>query len=333
METLSYAFHAIMPILLMIALGYLLRTLHFLGDSFYKQLNSFCYKVLLPVQLFYNVYQVDALQEVNWRVLGYTVVWIPIGVFVGMFAAKILIKERSQQGAFVQATFRSNQAILGLPLASALGGNDAVIMASLATSIGIPLFNISAVIVLKYYSIEEGKKNTVKDILKAVITNPLILGVFCGIVCVAIRSFIPVRNDILIFSLSNNMPSVMKAVSNISPLASPIMLICLGARLDLKLTGKLLPQIVKGVSMRLIVIPVTAIGIALILKAPLNLTQIEIPMMLSFFASPVAVSSSILVHEIGGDDQYASQLIVWSSVFSMLTLFLLVAGLRGIGML
>lgn len=333
METLSYAFHAIMPILLMIALGYLLRMLHFLGDSFYKQLNSFCYKVLLPVQLFYNVYQVGALQEVNWRVLGYTVIWVPIGVFVGMLASKFLIKERSQQGAFVQAVFRSNQAILGLPLAAALGGNDAVIMASLATSIGIPLFNIAAVIVLKYYSIEEGRKNTVKDILKAVVTNPLIIGVFCGIVCVSVRSFIPIKDGSPVFSLSGNLPSVMKAVSNLSPLASPIMLVCLGARLDLKLTGKLMPQIAKGVSMRLIVIPVIAIGIALLLKTPLHLTNIEIPMMLSFFASPVAVSSSILVHEIGGDDQYASQLVVWSSVFSMLTLFLLVAGLRGIGML
>lgn len=333
METLSYAFHAIMPILLTIGLGYFLRLIGFLGENFFKQLNSFCYKVLLPVQLFYNVYQVGALQEVNWRVLGYTVIWIPIGVFVGMLAARFFIKERSQQGAFVQATFRSNQAILGMPLAAALGGSDAVIMASLATSLGIPLFNIAAVIVLKYYSIEEGKKNNVKDILKAVVTNPLIIGVFCGIVCVVIRNFLPVRDGEVVFTLSGRFPSVMKVVSNLSPLASPIMLICLGARLNLKLTGKLLPQISLGVFMRLIFIPVIAIGAAILFRGQLNLTSVEIPMMLSFFASPVAVSSSILVHEIGGDDQYASQLIVWSSVLSMLTLFVLVAILKSIGML
>ena len=333
METLSYAFHAIMPILLLIGLGYFFRVVGFLNENFYKQLNSFCYKILLPVQLFYNVYQIKELQKVNWRVFFYVVAWVPVCVFTGMLAARFLIKDRSQQGVLAQATFRSNQAILGLPLAAALGGDPAVAVASLVTSIGIPLFNIAAVIVLKYYSVEKGKKNSAKDILASVVRNPLIIGVFCGIVCVVIRNLLPVRDGEVIFSLQKYLPSVMKVISDLSPLASPIMLICLGARLNLKLTGKLLPQIGLGVFMRLIFIPVIAIGIAVAFKEPLSLTKVEVPMMLSFFASPVAVSSAVLVHEIGGDDQYASQLIVWTSVLSMLTLFLMVAVLRSIGML
>lgn len=79
--------------------------------------------------------------------------------------------------------------------------------------------------------------------------------------------------------------------------------------------------------------PVLGIGCALLIKDFLALTPLEMPMMLSFLASPVAVSSVLLVQELGGDEQYAGQLVIWSSTASMLTLFLLFAALRAIGML
>lgn len=333
MDTISYAFHAVMPILLSIALGYILTRKGKWDRSFFSRLSSFCYRILLPIQLFYNVYQIEALSDVNWRVVLYTLIWVPVGILIGIGAAKFFIPDRRQKGVLVQAVFRSNQAILGIPLAQSLGGEAAAAVTSVLTSLGIPLYNIGAVIILETYCQRDGKKTNLRSIGRAIVTNPLIIGVFTGLICVLIRQFIPQAGGIPVFTLKYQLPSLHKTISSLSAVASPVMLICLGAQLDFRLTGKLLPQIGLGVFLRLIFMPALGIGCALLMKNFLILTPLEIPMMLSFFASPVAVSSVLLVQELGGDDQYASQLVIWTSTASMLTLFLLVAALRAIGML
>ena len=97
--------------------------------------------------------------------------------------------------------------------------------------------------------------------------------------------------------------------------------------------GKLLPKVTIGVLLRLVLAPGLVIGTALLLWEPLGLTVVEMPAILAACASPVAVSSAVMTQEIGGDDQLASQLVVWTSVFSMLTIFLIVYGLRSMGAL
>ena len=61
---------------------------------------------------------------------------------------------------------------------------------------------------------------------------------------------------------------------------------------------------------------------------PLQLTSIELCGIVAFTASPVATSSVLMVQELGGDEQLSAQLVVWSSVFSMLTVFLITFVLR-----
>ena len=72
-EIFLYASRAVMPLLLMILLGYLLRLGNFWDDSFFRQLNRFCFRVFLPVQLFLNVYSVGSLSELNWVLLVYII--------------------------------------------------------------------------------------------------------------------------------------------------------------------------------------------------------------------------------------------------------------------
>ena len=330
METLTYSFNAVVPLLLLIALGYFLKRCGKWSGKFFSELNNFCYRVLLPIQLFYNVYGIGKLGELNWRVLGYAIAWIPLSILLGAALAALLIKDSRQKGAFVQASFRSNQAIMGLPLAISLGGAAAAPIASLATSIGIPLFNISAVLILTLYGKSESEGGRLKQILKSLVTNPLIIGVVCGIVCVAIRYLIPEENGVPVFTIQNQLTPIYTAIKNLSAVASPVMLICLGASLNFSFSKELLAKISAGVLMRLVLMPCAAIGGAILLRTQLGLTTAEMPMLVAFFGSPVAVSSVIMVREMGGDEQYAGQLVVWSSVLSMLSLFAIIAVLRSL---
>ena len=158
LDIFLYAGRAIMPLLLMMALGCGLRRAGRWSDDFYRQLNGFCFHVLLPVQLFLNVYAIEDLSVLNWRLLGFIVACIVGAAGLGVAVAPLFARDRGQRAVIAQATFRANQVIMGIPLASALGGEEALIFASLVTSVCVPVFNVLAVLVLEavkgdYYNV------------------------------------------------------------------------------------------------------------------------------------------------------------------------------------
>ena len=144
-EIFLYASRAVMPLLLMILLGYLLRLGNFWDDSFFRQLNRFCFRVFLPVQLFLNVYSVGSLSELNWVLLVYIIGGILFSMALGILVAHLTAKGRAQRAVIAQATFRSNQVILGVPLASALGGAALLLVCDLvAKLLALPINTITA---------------------------------------------------------------------------------------------------------------------------------------------------------------------------------------------
>lgn len=171
LEILLYAGRAIMPLLLTMALGCWLRRSAHWSDDFYRQLNSFCFHVLLPVQLFLNVYAIEDLSVLNWRLLGFIVLCIVGAAGLGVAVAPLFARERAQRVVIAQATFRANQVIMGIPLASALGGQDALIFASLVTSVCVPVFNMLAVLMLTAYS-TDGKSISWREEVPADLPQP-----------------------------------------------------------------------------------------------------------------------------------------------------------------
>ena len=326
MENFLYALRAIAPILLIIALGAVVRRLGSWDIAFYKRLNSLCFHLFLPISLFCNVYSVPDLSEMNFRLIGVLVVGILASLGLGCIAARFLVSRRDQKGVVIQASFRANHAILGLPLAESLGGAAAMGFASLTTAIAVPIFNVLAVLVLSYFA--EAERPSFGALAKRVVKNPLIVATVLGMVCVLVRNLLHIPVPLL-----QQVPPVYTAVQNLAKIASPVMLFVLGACLDFKAVGSLLPQVTLGVVLRLIAAPVLILGTMLLLREPLQLTVVEMPAMVAVCASPVAVSSAVMTQEIGGDDQLASQIVVWSSVLSMVSIFLIVYALRTLGAL
>ena len=167
------------------ALGCGLRRAGRWSDDFYRQLNGFCFHVLLPVQLFLNVYAIEDLSVLNWRLLGFIVACIMGAAGLGVAVAPLFARDRGQRAVIAQATFRANQVIMGIPLASALGGEEALIFASLVTSVCVPVFNVLAVLVLTAYS--EEKNLSWRDEVRRIFQNPLILGALAGFAAVLLR--------------------------------------------------------------------------------------------------------------------------------------------------
>lgn len=328
-DTFFYALRAILPILLMIAAGYAVKCIGPWDQKFYKSLNKLCFHLFLPINLFCNIYEIQDLSQTNWKLAGVLFLGTIACMFVGMVAVWLFQLKREQKGVVIQAAFRSNQAVLGLPLANALGGQEAMAFASIACAVCVPLFSVLAVIVLTICSGDGNKVLSPSTMVKKILQNPLIVASAAAIFLVVLRETF----GLPAYYLKEETPSVYKVLTDFGKVASPVMLFVLGTGLDFKATRHLMPQLSLGIILRLVVSPVLIIGTALLLRDMLGLTTVEMPTFVALCASPVAVSSAVMVQEIGGDDQLASQLVIWSSVLSMGTIFLIVFLLRSMGAL
>jgi predicted permease len=330
-DTFFYAFNAVMPIMLLIALGYFVRRIGFGSDSFFALLNRLCFHLFLPVQLFTNMLSIHALSDVNWKLMLCCLGGFLLYLLVGYVASRLFVREPSQQCVILQASFRSNQAIIGIALSEALGGAAAVAVASVASAIFVPLFNVLAVIILTVYS---GKRETLsgRKLVLSVLKNPLIIGIAAGLLVVFIRQSVPGVTALWQTSFAR-FTFLEDFLNTLSKVASPLMLIALGARFNLKATRALAGKVALGTVLRLIIAPAIGLGLAILLRGALGVTSGELAGLIALFASPVAISSAVMVQEIGGDEQLANQLVVWSSIFSMFTLFALAYVLRAAGLI
>ena len=124
--------------------------------------------------------------SINWDIVLYCVAMLLVIFGLSYFAAIATTTVPRRRGVLWQCAFRSNFAIIGLSLAGALGGNEAVAVAAIVSSFTVPLFNVLAVISLSAFTGGE-KKNSIREIIGNIVKNPLIIAIVLGLVCLGIR--------------------------------------------------------------------------------------------------------------------------------------------------
>ncbi len=339
MDTFIFAANAVLPIIVLSGLGYGLRQIGFLDDLFLKKANMFVFKIALPALLFCNVYSIDSLSTLNWNIIGF-ILGVIMSIFVlGMLTVKYCTHDSRKKGVLLQCTFRSNYAIIGIPLAQMLGGDEAVAIAAIISAFSIPLYNILAVISLSIYvDGAKGKKTSIKQILIDICKNPLIIGVGLGMLCLIIRGFVPYdeATKTYAFTLKTHVTFLHTAIKNLGSIASPLALIVLGGQFRFKAVKSLAKDIVIGTVWRLILTPIIGLGSAMLLSnytSWVQFTSVDYPALIALFGTPVAVSSAIMAGAMGSDEELAGQLVVWTSLLSMVSLFVIIILLRGMGLL
>lgn len=333
LEVFLFSFNAVAPILLLTVAGYIIKLSGLFDDAFFKKCNTLVFKVFLPILLFKNIYDIKSIGDISFSALIYCVVAIFVLCLIGNLSARVFAQHRQQMGVINQCTFRSNYAIIGIPLAESLGTAEAVAFAGVLSAVSIPLFNVLAVIILSHYSHKDSEAD-IKATFKKAARNPLIRGVALGITVLLIRQFIPVNEaGELAFSVKDDLPFIYSAVSNLARAASPLALVVLGARFDFAAVRSLLGPISAAVALRLVVAPMVGIGGALLLSKTgiMSFTATEYPALISLFSTPIAVSSAVMVGEIGGDEQLAGQLVVWTSLMSVFSIFITVFLMKSLG--
>ncbi len=328
MDSLIFALSAVAPLIALVAIGYALKRLDFMNESFAKMANKLVFHVFLPTTLFLNTYNIQDLAQMDFSYIYY-VVAVVVAVFLLSIPLVIAVaRERGRRGVLIQVAFRSNFALVGLPLAGSLFGPEGEAVATLLSAIVIPIFNILAVISLSLFR-DDGEKPSVKKILLGIAKNPLIISILTGLVCLGIRALF-VRWG-WSFRLSDVAPlfTILKYLSNLS---TPLVLLVLGAQFEFSAVRALRREVVFGTLMRTLIVPLLGIGIAYLCFKN-RFTGAHFAAIVAVFATPVAVSSVPMAQEMQNDVTLAGQLLVWTTLFSALTIFLASFLLRLAGIL
>ena len=312
-----FALNAVSPIILMVAIGYVLKRMHFLKIELAKQLNKLVFRFFLPVMLFLNVYKIDALESISFGYMIYALVGVVALFALSLPVVLLVTSKRERRGAIWQACFRSNYALIGIPLAQSLCAEEGVAVASLLSAATVPLLNVLAVIALSVFR-TGGEKPSIKKILLGIIKNPLIQSIFLGIAVLCIRRIL--EQQAIAFRLSDIKP-IYTVLGYLSSLATPLALLSLGAQFEFSAIASLRKEITVGTLMRTVVSPILGLGIAIIFFRD-TFSAAQMASLVAVFATPVSVSSAPMAQEMGGDAALAGQLVVWSTLASSLSIFL-----------
>lgn len=325
MQDFLFALNRVLPIVLLILLGFSLKKIKLISKSTLDNLNKVCFRVFLPISLFKSVYSAESLSGFNFKLIGFIVAALIIIFVVALILVSILVKDNKQKGAVLQAMVRPNYAYIGIPLAVSIAGTEGEQIAALVALISIPIFNIFAVIALSLFV--DGEKKSVKQVLLKIAKNPLIHGVLIGMLCLVIRSiFINLDIDFRLTDIS----FLYEAISKVAGAASPIALITLGGLFEFKEIKRVGKELTATIISRQVIIPLILFTIAYFL---FDFNGAEYAVLIAVFGAPVAVSSAVMAKEMGSDEELANQIVVWTTIFSSITIFLLIFIFRLLGIL
>ena len=328
MDAFIFAADAVLPILLTVVIGYVLKRIKLCDITFAKILNKICFRVFLPVMLAYNLYSGGGVKSSDLEIVAFVAVACVVMFALGLLIVTIFIKDPAQKGVVLQCAFRSNFAIIGLPLAQSIAGDEGARLAAVASAISIPIFNVFAVISLSVFrkKDDDGKKVSVWEITHGIITNPLIIGIAAGLLMLGFEALLGTAGANFRFSEITPVYSLMKSLTAVT---SPMALIALGAQFEFSSVKKMFKPIAVGTVSRLVIMPTLVLGAAYLLFP--NFSAAHFAMLLALSGSPVAVSSAIMAGEMKADSELAGQLVIATTLGSCITVFIASAIFKSVG--
>lgn len=303
--------NAIVSIFVIMAVGYGAKRLLRLEKEHIGRFNSLAFHTLLPLMLFNNIYTSNIRGGVSFRCLGLALTVLAVLFSLTWFFIKRAEPANSQRGVMIQASFRSNFLLLGMPLIQELCPGADLATVSVMLAIVVPCFNVLAVVTLETFS---RKQINVRQILLGIAKNPLIIASAAGILA----------------NLSGlHLPDCLAGpVSQLGSSASPVALLLLGAQFEFRDVRLHQRNLAICTVLRLLVYP----GIALPLAALAGLRGPEFAVLISMFATPTAVASFSMAAQMGGNPELAASAVTVTTLLSAATMFLWVFLFKSLGM-
>lgn len=293
--------NGILPLLVLMLLGHIMRRTGFVSAEGFQAMDKLCFRVLIPVMLFQNVYTADFAKEFHLDAVIFMEVSILAVFAVTMVLIPRLLPGRNEDAAtLIHGLCHGNLAVLGMPLIVNLFGADQVAVYSILMACTSPLIN--PLMVVEHLRLQ-GERVKPLQLIWNILKSPFLVGTLAGLFCALLRIRFPVFLN--------------TAVTSLKTIASPLCLIALGGSFvlgDIRSYGKAVLGCVVG---KCVVIPAIVLGIAV----ALGFRGIVLASLLIIFACPSAAATYSFCTGYCGNPAMASQIVVYSSAASIFTIF------------
>ena len=303
MENFIYSINVTMPIFLVMVIGYILKQIGMLNDNFVTVANKFNFKVTLPFMLFKDIAGVDIKAVFDIKYVLFCAIVSTICFWVVWGTAKLLVRDKTIRGAFVQSSFRGSAAVMGLAFIQNIYGSSA--MGPLMIVSAVPLYNIFSVIVLTFEANDStniDKKAKIRQAGMNICKNPIILSILAGLIVGLLGIQFPTL--------------VNKTVSNVAQMATPLALITIGAGFEgRKALAKIAPTMASSM-IKLVLQPLVFLPVA----AWMGFSGEKMIAILIMLASPTTPSCYIMAKSMNNDEVLTASVIVTTTLMAAFTL-------------
>lgn len=314
MEDLIFSLNAVIPVFLLMVLGFFLHKIGWVSEAFAGQMNKFVFQVPLPLMLFYDLATADFLAVWDGHFVLYCAVVTALSILIST-GISFLLKDKSLRGEFIQSSYRSSAAILGIAFIQNVYGTSG--MAPLMIIGSVPLYNVMAVVVLALTAPGQGglDRGVVKKSIVGVLKNPIIIGIAAGFFWSILK--IP-------------MPQILgKTLSNVAVVATPMGLIAMGATFDFgkafaQIRPALLASFFKLVGFSTLFLPVAVF---------MGFRQEKLMAILVMLGSATTVSSFVMAKNMKHEGVLTSSVVMLTTMFSAFTLTMWLYILKHVGFL
>ena len=299
LNILAVTFAVTGPIFILVLLGLVLKRWGFIDDTFVTMSSRLVFSLCLPVLLFTTITSIDMATTLALDVLGFSVAGTVLTFALSWLVALLWVRPRIDRGVFVQASFRSNLGVVGLALCANAYGKEGLALASLLMAAMTVLFNILSVVVLAYYN--AARAISWRGVLVDILRNPLIV----AIVLALLVNFVQLP-----------IPAVLKSTgAYLGSLALPLALLGTGASMNLKALRHSSSVTVLCLLLKTLLLPALITWLAWWL----GYRDVNLGVLFLLFMSPTATASFIMVKSMGGNEALAANLIMTTTLVSLLT--------------
>ena len=303
MENFIYSINVTMPIFLVMVIGYILKQIGMLNDNFVTVANKFNFKVTLPFMLFKDIAGVDIKAVFDIKYVLFCAIVSTICFWVVWGTAKLLVRDKTIRGAFVQSSFRGSAAVMGLAFIQNIYGSSA--MGPLMIVSAVPLYNIFSVIVLTFEANDStniDKKAKIRQAGMNICKNPIILSILAGLIVGLLGIQFPTL--------------VNKTISNVAQMATPLALVTIGAGFEgRKALAKIAPTMAAS-TIKLVLQPLVFLPVA----AWMGFSGEKMIAILIMLASPTTPSCYIMAKSMNNDEVLTASVIVTTTLMAAFTL-------------
>lgn len=306
LESLVFSINTVFPIFIIVFIGAVIKKMKFLDDSFFSQSERLVFKVALPAMLFIEIATAEKAVVFDGNFILYCVLGVAGSFILLCVTVPFVIKSNDKRGAFIQGAYRSNFAILGVPLAENMFGNSGTTQIAMVMPFAITLFNLFAVMILSIYAPEDKKvkpSEMLKNIAVNVVKNPLIISVLAGV----------------LFRMTGiTLPFVFhKSLTYLSNMSLPLALMSLGANFTVSSFKSRFGLAMISAILKIVIIPLITVVIAILL----GFRNEQLGVIFILFGGPTAVSSYIMAKNMDSDYELAGQIMLLSTLFCIITIF------------